>query len=287
MASFCSTCGFPLGASDAFCSKCGTRMTTQPVQPMSSAPAPSAATPYAPAAAAAKSGSGLKILVVVVCIFGALGIAAVGGVIYVGHRVKQAVISKAKGYGVDLQSIAASGSPSGSSSAPRRKPCDYLSKDEVSRIIGEPIERAVAADFACEYFGPPGLAAKLGQQSMATGMQQVQGDRVPNAQMAEGLNNLINGMGAQSGEERPLLLFTIDPDGRGQMTALGIAGSLFGQIPGAKPEEIPGLGDRAVRFANLGLNVMKGNTMIRIVAGPIPSPDSKTIEIAKALLPLI
>ena len=57
--------------------------------------------------------------------------------------------------------------------------------------------------------------------------------------------------------------------------------------PGVKPEEISGLGDRAVRFANLGLNVMKGGTIIRIVAGPIPDPNAKTIAIARAILPLV
>ncbi|HEX3879486.1 MAG TPA: hypothetical protein VHW24_21030 [Bryobacteraceae bacterium] len=287
-------------------------MTAQPVQhaaappPASAAPpyaapqyaAPSAApyaTPYtagasqAPMPVAAKGGSGLKIVMVVLGLFAVLGIAAIGAVAYIGHRVKQAVIAKADSYGVDLKSIAASGSStaSSSSSAPARKPCDYMSKDEVSRIIGEPVERTVTDDAACQYFGPPGLAAKLGKDGMSTGMQQLQRDKPSNAQLAESLNNLINGMGAQSGDEKPLLLFVIDRDGKAQMTALNIAGSLFGQIPGAKPEEIPGLGDRAVRFANLGLNVMKGNTIIRIVAGPIPDPDNKTTAIARALLPLV
>lgn len=242
------------------------------------APAPIPAAPV-------KSGSGLKILLIVFCVFAGIGIAAIGGAIYVAHRVKQAVVSKAESLGVDLNSLPAS--TSRASSAPRRKPCDYLSKDTVSGIIGEPIDHMVADETSCVYFGPPGLAAKLGKQGISTGMQQVQGDKVPNSQIAQGLNNLINGIGAQGGEERPLLIFAIDSDGKTQMTALNITGALFGQIPGAKPEEIAGLGDRAVRFANLGLNVMKGNTIIRIVAGPIPDPDNKTVEFAKAVLPLI
>src|SRR6185437_7652502 len=51
MASFCSNCGFPLGASNAFCPKCGTRLTAQPVQP-APAPPPQAAMPpqYTPPA---------------------------------------------------------------------------------------------------------------------------------------------------------------------------------------------------------------------------------------------
>ncbi len=279
MASFCSSCGFPLGASNAFCPNCGARMAAQPVQPVIPA-APVNSVPV-------KSGSGLKILLVVVCVLFAFGVAAIGGAWYVAHRVKQAVISKAATYGVDLKSVTAPTTSSSSRSAPLRKPCDYLSTDQVSRIIGEPIARAVSNESACLYFGPPGLAAKLGAHSMSAGMQEVQGAKAQNPQFAEGINNLINGMGAQGGEEKPLLMIFIGPDAKAQMTALNVAGGLFGQFPGAKPEEISGLGDRAVRFANLGLNVMKGDNMMRIIAGPIPDPDNKTVEIAKAILPLI
>lgn len=278
MANFCNNCGFPLGASNAFCPKCGSRLAAQPVQPYSAPASP---------VAAAKQVSGLKVLLVIFGVCAVLGIAAAGAVVYVGHRVKQAVVSKAASYGVDLHSTPQA-SASQPSSAPRRKPCDYLSQAEVSRIIGEPVDRAVANDTACLYYGPPGLASKLGQQSLSNGMTQLEKNQQPqNKQMADALNNVINGIGAQRGEETPLIQFIVDPDGKAQMTALDIAGGLFGQIPGAKPEEIPGLGDRAVRFANLGLNVMKGTTVIRIIAGPIPNPNEKTLEIARAILPLL
>jgi len=284
MSGFCSNCGFPLSASSAFCPKCGTRLSssgpiTGPVAPLASS-----------APVAARKSSGVKIVLIVCGVLVTLAIIAIGGAAYTAYRIKQAVVTTAKEHGVDLNRIAGdlqSGAASSSRPAHLRKPCDYLSKDDVSRLIGQPIARMVADEEACEYFGPPGLAAKLGKQGMSTGMKQVQGDKVPNAQLAQGLNNLINGMGAQNGEERPLIMFAIDPDGKSQMAALDVAGSLFGQIPGAKPEEISGLGDRAVRFANLGLSVMKGRLIIRIVAGPIPDPDAKTVAVAKALLPLV
>ncbi|HLK66684.1 MAG TPA: hypothetical protein VKU19_24785 [Bryobacteraceae bacterium] len=242
---------------------------------------------FAPAATA-KGSSALKIVLVVLGIFAVLGIAAIGGVLYVGHRVKQAVVSKAASYGVDLNQVASSSGSSSSTPVHLRKPCEYLSKDDVSRIIGEPIERAVTSEASCEYFGPPGLAAKLGKQGISAGMKQLQANQQKNnAITAQGLNNLINGIGAQGGEERPLIMLVVDPDGKGQMTAIDLTNGIFGQIPGAQKQEIPGLGDRAVRFANLGLNVMKGSAIIRIVAGPIPDPDEKTVEIAKAILPLL
>ena len=281
MTAFCAHCGFPLAASSAFCPKCGAKLP-QPTPP------PPAAPVFPSTPAAAKSGSGLKIVLVICGVLLALGVVAVAGVVYVTHRVKEAVVDTARAHGVDLDRVAgqikADSSPSSAPAIRLRKPCEYLSKDEVSSLIGEPIDRAVAEEESCQYFGPPGLAARLGKQGISTGMNQLQKEKPGNAQMAEALNNLINGMGAQGGEERPLLIVAIDPDGKAQMTAIDVAGGLFGQIPGGKPEEISGLGDRAVRFANLGLNVMKGRAIVRIVAGPIPDPDPKTIAVAKAVL---
>lgn len=267
-------------------------MASQPVPAAPVAPPPSwPVTQPAPPAAAARSSSGLKIVLVIFGVLAFLGIAAVAGVMYVTHRVKQAVVSTAREHGVDLTQIAkdvsSDSSSSSASTAPRRKACDYLSKDEVSRLIGEPIDHVVPDGSGCEYFGPPGLAAKLGKEGMSAGVKQLETDKPANAQLAQGINNIINGMGAQNGEERPLLMLVVDPDGKSQMTALDVVGGVFGQIPGAKPEEIPGLGDRAVRFANMGLNVLKGTTVIRIVAGPIPDPDNKTVSVAKAILPLV
>lgn len=290
MSAFCSNCGFPLAASNSFCPKCGARLMPQTAPPPAASMVQPAPQPMAPPPAA-RSGSGLKIVLVVLGVIAVFGVIAIAGTVYAVHRVKQAVVKTAESHGVDLNRISsdlesAAASPS-HSSAPPRKTCDYLSKDQVSNLIGEPIDHVVADGESCQYFGPPGLAARLGKEGMNTGMQQLQNDKKGNAQVAQALNNLINGMGSQTGEDRPLLMVAIDPDGKAQMTALDVAGGLFGGIPGAKPEEISGLGDRAVRFANLGLNVLKGSTVARIVAGPIPDPDAKTLAVAKALVPML
>ncbi len=283
MPAFCSNCGSPLAASSSFCPKCGARLMS-PTAPPATAPA----TAPAVAPAAAGSGSGLKIVLIIVGVIAMLGVLGIVGAVYAVHRVKQAVINTAEANGVNVDRISsdlrAAAAASGRSSAARHRPCGYLSKEDASRLIGEPIERAVEDGEACQYYGPPGLAAKLGKTGVNAGMQGLQNGKQDNAQKAQALNNLINGMGAQSAGEHPLLIIAGDPDGKAQMAALDAAGGLFGQIPGAKPEEIPGLGDRAVRFANLGLNVLKGGTVMRIVAGPIPDPDAKTLAVAKAVV---
>jgi hypothetical protein len=52
-------------------------------------------------------------------------------------------------------------------------------------------------------------------------------------------------------------------------------------------DDISNLGDRAIRLANLGLNVLKGNTMIRLIPGPIPGANERAIAVARAIMPRI
>jgi hypothetical protein len=77
------------------------------------------------------------------------------------------------------------------------------------------------------------------------------------------------------------------------MTALTATKAIFGGIgkdsggggTGGFGADIPGLGDRAVRLANLGLNVLQGNALIRLIPGPVPDANNKTIAIARTILP--
>ncbi len=51
--------------------------------------------------------------------------------------------------------------------------------------------------------------------------------------------------------------------------------------------DVPGLGDKAVFMPKLGLNVLQGGTFLRIIPGPFPDSDAKTIAVARAILPKI
>ena len=73
------------------------------------------------------------------------------------------------------------------------------------------------------------------------------------------------------------------------MTALAAANGIFGGIfraaegqnaaPGDKRctptcfgANVPGLGDRALRLPKLGLNVLQGEILVRVIPGPLPAP---------------
>jgi hypothetical protein len=247
----------------------------------------------------AASGSGFKVLLIVLGCIGVLGVAFVGGLWYVGHRVKEAVVQKAQENGVDLHDIIPP-EKKAFFKPKRRKPCDLLSKDEMSALVGEPIERALVQDAACMYYGPEGLSAKLTEDLTASTVKKVKtpGANVNGTELIGALDQITTAMSggdaAGSKGEAPLIMLMIDwEDGRSQLAAVNMSKAIFGGIirgsdadkQGLKfGEDIKGLGDRAVRIPKLGLNVLENETLIRIVTGPLPNADAKTIDVARAVL---
>jgi hypothetical protein len=253
-------------------------------------------TPAGNLPAASPSGSGLKLLLVVVACLGFLGLLAIGGIYYAVHKVKQTVTEKAQKYGIDLPAMA----PSSASSRHVHllKPCAYLSAQEVSNLLGQPVERTPTEEGGCVYFGPPGLAQKLGRAGVSSAIQHAQtpGANAGPADLNATLNQLAGSMGAATGQagiggEAPLLTLVVGSDGKTQMAALKANQALFGGIMKGASEgketygtKIEGLGDSAVRLPMLGLNVLRGDVIVRVVPGPVPNADAKCIAIARAVL---
>jgi uncharacterized ParB-like nuclease family protein len=298
MANFCGSCGAPRAGGSPFCSRCGARQAAPAGPPTQ--PDPASASALTPPA---KSGSGLKILAFVLAFFVLAGAATLGGLYYVAHRIKQAVVEKAASAGVDLSAIS---SPVASNANIRTyKACGLLSKTEAAAMLGEPIDHIEDQGGTCLYYGPAGLSGKLAQEGTANLLKQIQkpGAQVKGNDVADSLSTLAAGLAAQasaaetgaaagSSGDVPLLTFIVDGDGKPQMTALTATKAIFNGIGNAASDgtqgfgaDIPGLGDRAVRLANLGLNVLQGNTLIRLVPGPVPDANDKTIAIARAILP--
>jgi hypothetical protein len=256
----------------------------------------------APAASAAGGSSALKIVVVIFCCLAVGGAAVVGGVVYLAHRVKQAVVQKAAENGVDLHAISSGSTHTGAARRPLAKACEFLSKEEVSRLIGEPIERTEDRDAMCLYYGPPGLNTRLANEK-ATGTfrrAQTPGANVDSMDVANAVDQMANSLGAQAGQtgsggDLPLLMLGVAPDGKAQMTAVAAATALFGGIGRAAGDtkgmgfgaNIPDLGDKAIRIPKLGLNVLQGEILIRVIPGPFSDADAKSIAVARAVLPKI
>lgn len=252
-----------------------------------------------PAPAKTRS-SALKILLVVVCLLAVVGVSVVGGVLYLAHRVKQAVVQNAADNGIDLHSIATTSSSENSGRRKLPPVCDLLTNQEVSQLIGEPIERSEVRDAACMYYGPAGLSAQLAQEKASSTYKRAQspGSDVNASEAATAVDQLVNNMIPQSGAngdrgDLPLLMLMLDADGKPQMTAVMATKGLFGGLERGSNGKIsfgtviPGLGDKAMFMPKLGLNVLQGDTFLRIIPGSFPDSDAKTIAVARAVLPKI
>lgn len=313
MATFCGNCGSPLGVNAAFCPQCGNAVGNRP-NPASAPPAPAYVSPVAPAA---KGSSALKIVIVILCCLAVGGVAVVGGLFYLAHRVKQAVVQKAQENGVDLRSL---GSSETDSAANRRLPkaCDLLSKEDVSRLIGQPIERAEVKEAECEYYGPLGLSAKLAEQEASDELNRPKSPGADARTNGIELQRMLNRLGAQAGNteagpagsdgELPLLVLGLSPDGKATMNALNITKGIFGLASDAVARQqggngeaaniksgadvfvgtdLPGLGDKAMWTPKSGLYVLQGNTLIKVNPGVFPDFKAKTIAVARAVLPKV
>jgi hypothetical protein len=150
------------------------------------------------------------------------------------------------------------------------------------------------------YYGPAGLSAKLAQEKASGAFKRAQapGSTVDAGEAATAVDQLVNNMAAQAGQtgsggDMPLLMLIVGADGKSQMTALmasraifsGIGKSANGTI--SMGADVPGLGDKAMVMPKLGLNVLQGENLLRIIPGPFPDADAKAIAVARAVLPKI
>lgn len=141
-----------------------------------------------------------------------------------------------------------------------------------------------------------GLSAKLDQDLQSRAEKQLTPGGNPNAaDITNMLNQMANttaGVHPEPGQEMPLIMVGLDADGRSQFTAMTLAKGIFSGISKASEAkggfsvgtDIPGLGDRAIRLSKMGLNVLQGETLIRVIPAPFPDSDAKSIAVARAVI---
>ena len=326
MSKFCGKCGAPLHAGAAFCGSCGasTQEAASPAsqpefQPVAS-PAPSSPAPLpavASSTAVAKSSSPwLKIVIVVVIVIFAVGALAVGGVIYVAHKVSQkaqeykrevlgdsptpapgAATSDAPGAGgaqpaapgdgvpAPQAGAASSGVPSGFSG----NACRLLSKEDVSRAIGMDVVETTTTDGGCSYFAK-GKSVDMTAKHAAAMVGKIGGADKKTQGMFEQFAGAVGGSmpkNERSENDRPdgttaVLVFAIDTnDAEEQMKlnakVLGIGG--MGGI-----DAIDGIGDEAFSKADSMMFVRKGDKLIRIMYMTCPCSTDAIKPLAKTIV---
>ena len=77
-------------------------------------------------------------------------------------------------------------------------------EEDASNLLGEPIERTDIMDAACLYYGPPGLAVKLGAQDTSDMMAKAKAGRTQNGgDMADTVTKMLGAVAANPGKGSP------------------------------------------------------------------------------------
>jgi len=309
MASFCGTCGAPLNEQASFCGGCGARKTTPgqdaPYQPVQHSVSPQTPSPSTPSLAASptKSNALLKVGIAAVAVVAIGGLAAVAGVIYVGHKVSQKVHAVARQVSGDktpdegggLASLLKGRSASDDDSTIKGDPCRFLSTADVSHAVGVTIIRAEAkGDEGCMYIahGDPAemtskhMASMVTNQARANGqdidarqqqmMQQITGAFFKQQQASD--KNL-----AAEAAKGEVIVLAVSFESRAARMAMKLNRAAFDHVkqgvPGASDPDsagqtgtgdLSGLGDEAYAMGGTMLMVRKGEIMAQFLFNECP-----------------
>jgi len=305
MAGFCRNCGSPLDDGQGFCARCGTATSGPPVRssapaspapssaphpqtPPQAAPQPmpplSASTPQAAAAAPSKSGSTLikvlLIFLVVIFLFGAVGIA---GIWYVAHRVKQKV------HEIGLDDMSSTTNANRGSALAGMDPCSLLSKAHVGQAAKVEIIRAEAnegGDPGCVYNVQGDISdlvakhAALLHKEATTEAQRQQFESIAK-NLFQGMNTEQSAAASKHPGEAPVFTFSVFNAGaRAQMNLSRMA---FSHMGGGMVT-IPGLGDDALDVGGAMMLVRKDDKLIRVMYMMCPCNTDDVVPLVKKLV---
>jgi len=304
MSRYCGTCGVPLADQATFCGGCGAKNTPsgqtpqyQPVQPYVP-PQTAAASAPAGATAPAKSNALLKVAIGALAVIVLGGVAAVAGVMYIGHKVIQkahaALGDKASDAG-GVGSLLKPGGDSAGDSTIKGDPCRFLSIADVSHAIGVAIIRTEAkGDEGCMYIahGDPAdmtskhMASMVANQAKANGqvvdakqqqmMQQITGaffkqqessDKNLAAEAAKG-EVIVLAVSFESSAAKMAMKFSKAAFDHVKQGVPGASGTNSAEQAGTG--DLSGLGDEAYEVGGTMLMVRKGDTLAQFLFNECP-----------------
>lgn len=299
MNKFCGKCGASVPEHAGFCGSCGAsaQQAASPSAKPAVQPVPQPTASPAAATAAKASSPWVKVAIVAVVIIFVGGAVAVGGVIYLAHRVSQ----KAQEYKREVlgeSPTPATGAASGAggvqpkaatgeeeSPAVTGDECHLLSKEDVSAAIGVTILETMPTDGGCSYLAKGTQADMTGKHTAA----MVGADKKTQGMLEQFAGAIGSSMPKKeaSEDDRPdgntiVLGFGIDTnDAEGQMKlnakALGFGG--MGNV-----DAIDGIGDEAFSKADSMMFVRKGDKLIRIMYMTCPCSTNAIKPLAKKIV---
>lgn len=269
---FCTNCGNPVEPGVAFCTKCGAAMN----QPASPPPGGYGQAPPPGYGAPRKSGSGLgKVLLIAGGVLLLIGVLVVGGLVYVGYKVKHKVQEVASDLGVSTER------PAGPAAKRTSNVCSLLSPQEASAITGLRIDMAEVEQDACQYAGSRAETAGKGEAQASEAIEKMRKNEPATPQeAAKAMEQLMKGLSAQSAASGSGPLFTVRIKWGDAATAeAGYKIAMKAMTAGLPKADyggaVEGVGDRAY-LAPMGaaLYMVKGDSWVEIEGPALLSRDA-------------
>ncbi len=308
---FCGKCGAAISDGAGFCGACGAsarQVTSPPSNPENQPSAAPASVPVAPpspgasasvASAAKSSSSWVKVAVVAVVIIFVGGAVAVGGVIYLGHKVSQKAhellgdTASTSAAASDVQSPSAPGlasqsTPSAANSALAGDACGLLSKEDVSHAIGVEIVGTSPIEGGCSYLAK-GSATDMAAKHAGAMLGAKGADKKTQGAIEQFAGAIGNSMPKTASDDTPsadgnavVLSFTIDSKGAEEQMKLNAKFLGVGAIGGI--DAIDGIGDEAFSKADSMMFVRKGDKLIRIIYTSCPCSTNVVKTVAQEIV---
>jgi hypothetical protein len=298
MAGFCKNCGTPFDDATTFCGKCGTATGAAPVRPTAPAapayaalpamrpPEPGQAAAVPQAAVPAKSSSGcLKAVivgVVVLLVFGAIGIA---GIWYVAHRVKD----KVHDMGLDDLSSDNANANRGPALG-GRDACSLLSKEDVGEAAKMEVVRA-------EHPQGKGAGCVYSVMGEMTDLVAKHAALLPKGDMTEQqrqqmeafAKSIMQNSNAQRGNygatthpgEAPVVVFNVA--NHGAKAVMSMSRLTMGNL-GPSIKNLPGLGDDAFDLAGVMIMARKGDSVLTMMYMSCPCTTEDVLPLARKVV---
>ena len=301
MSKFCGKCGATLQDGFGFCGSCGasTQQQTSPSPPRAFQPVaqPEAPQPVPHPTAAAKSSSPwIKIILVTFIVVFVCGAVAVGGVIYVVHKVSQKAHEYSRevlGETPSTAPVTSSGgstsaaTPAGISAAVTGDACLLLSKQDVSQAIGVSIVETSPTEGGCSYLAK-GTAADMAAKHASAMMAAKGADKKTQGMFEQFAGGVFNNVPKDAHTDTEsangnVVVFTFGVDTNSAKEQMHLNAKVLGGLGSAAQQPLEGIGDEAFAEADSMMMVRKGDKLIRIMYMSCPCNTDAIKPLAKQL----
>ena len=279
MVNFCAKCGAPLHATSTFCGGCGSPVRLPTDSSASAVPTGEKASPLSPVVRPSlpqKSSSTAKLLVTFVAVIFVGVVLALGGVVYVAHKMSQKAhqlssrVLNSSSSAQDSLALLLGERPVADTAAHpiTGNTCRLLSETDVSHAIGIPIIASHAVDGGCEYLAK-GNSSEMTAKHIAS-MMGSKGADIRQQQMIQKISGgLFSSLQNESKEaiqdaDGNLVVFAFSVDPNSAATQMHLNRRVLGGL-GPSSQNLPGIGDEAFDVAGAMMMVRKGDRVIRIM----------------------